>query len=118
MAIEKTLEELLGEGATQTIDAITFLKASFKSNRVPIAFASLIAAEINSGESVFLALLLMAWERQDTSQDAQLRVTGPAVNVINVFKDGVEAIADEYQFLVTVTAPRPTFNNLPNPNNI
>jgi hypothetical protein len=118
MAIEKNLPDLLGEGATQDVDSVTFLKSSFKSNRIPIAFAPLIAAAINNGESVFLALLLMAWERQDTSQDTQLKITGPAINVINTINDGVEAIADEYQFLVTITAVRPTFDSLPNPNRI
>jgi hypothetical protein len=118
MAINKTLEELFGAGATQTIESVTFLKASLKSSRVPIAFAALLASVNNTAESLFLALLLMAWERQDTSQDAELKIAGPAVNVIPVVKDGVEAIADEYQFLVTITAPRATFNNLPDPNRI
>lgn len=118
MAVNRTLVELFGEGAIQTETDVTFKKASLKSNRVPIAFAALVASVENSAEGIFLALLLMAWERQDTSQDAELKIEGPAVNVINIVKDGVEAIADEYKFLVTVTAPRATFNNLPNPNNI
>jgi len=118
MAINKTLPELLGDGAVQTLADVTLQKASFKSRRIPIGFQALIATENNTAEGIFLAILLMVWENQDTSQDSELVIGGPDINVVNIVKDGVNAIADEYRFLIVVTAPRPTFNTLPNPNNI
>ena len=116
MSINKSLPEFFGDGATQTIDNLTLLKSSFKSRRVPIGFQALIAVENNTAEGLFLAILLMAWENQDTSQDSELVIGGPDINLVNIVKDGVSAIADQYVFQVVVTAPRPAFNTLPNPN--
>lgn len=116
MAINKTLTEFLGDGATQSITELTLLKASFRSRRSPIGFQALIAADDNTAEGLFLAILLMAWENQDTSQDSELVIGGPTITLIDVIKDGVAAIADQYVFQVVITAPRPTFNTLPNPN--
>jgi hypothetical protein len=116
MAINKTLTEFLGDGATQTIENLTLLKASLKSRRTPIGFQALVAAENNTAEGLFLAILLMAWENQDTSQDSELIIGGPNISLVDVVKDGVGAIADQYIFQVIITAPRPPFNTLPNPN--
>lgn len=116
MAINKSLTEFLGDGATQTVDSVTFLKASFKSRRVPLGFQALVSTENNTAEGIFLAILLMAWENQDTSQDSELIIGGPDINVVNIIKDGVTAIADQYIFQIIVTAPRPASNTLPNPN--
>jgi len=116
MAQNKTLTEFFGEGAVQTLDNVTLLKASLKSTRTPIAFQALVASENNTAEGLFLAILLKAWENQDTSQDSELVIGGPNINLVDIVKDGVAAIADQYVFQVVITAPRPVFNTLPNPN--
>jgi|GEM_PF-2051439 len=116
MAINKTLTEFFGDGAIQTLTDVTLVKASFKSRRTPIGFQALVATENNTAEGLFLAILLMAWENQDTSQDSELVIGGPNIELVNIVKDGVAAIADQYIFQVVITAPRPAFNTLPNPN--
>ena len=118
MAINKTLTELLGDGATQTADSVTFLKASFKSRRTPIGFQALIPIENNTAEGIFSGLFFTAWENQDTSADAELVIGGPVINVVPIIKDGVNAIADEFRFEVIFTVPRAPASTLPNPNNI
>jgi len=118
MAINKTLVEFFGDGAVQTLADVTLVKASLRSRRTPVAFHALIAADNNSAESLFLAFLLMAWENQDTSQDSELVIGGPNIELVEIVKDGVVAIADRYVFPVIITAPRPPTNTLPNPNNV
>jgi hypothetical protein len=118
MAINKTLTEFFGDGAVQTLTELTLAKASFRSRRTPIGFLALVATENNTAEGLFLAILLMAWENQDTSQDSELVIGGPNIDLVNIVKDGVAAIGDRYVFEVIITAPRPTFNTLPNPNNV
>lgn len=116
MAINKTLTEFFGDGAVQTVADLTLSKASFRSQRTPLGFQALIATENNTAEGLFLAILLRAWENQDTSLDSELVIGGPNIALVDIVKDGVAAIADQYVFQVIVTAPRPPFNTLPNPN--
>lgn len=116
MAINKSLTELLGAGAAQTINDFTILKTSLKSNRVPIAFPSLLPLPENTAESLFIALLLLVWETQDTSPDAELAIYGPDVQLVEVISDGVPAVHDQYVFSVRVLNKRPTANVMPNPN--
>jgi len=118
MAINKSLEELMGAGATQDIDSFTILKASLKSSRIPIAFQPLLALAINTAESLFTALLLLVWENQDTSPDAELAIYGPDVQLVEVISNGVPAVHDQFVFSVRILAKRPTANVMPNPNAI
>jgi len=116
MAINKTLPEIFGDGATQTLTEITIPKGGLQSNRVPIAFEKLIALAENTGESIFAILLMMMWERQDTSADAEVAIFGPTVNLVNVVSDGKNAIADEYVFTVRILDIRTDADVMPNPN--
>jgi hypothetical protein len=118
MAINKSLEELMGAGATQSIDSFTILKDSLKSNRVPIAFQALLALVENTAESLFVALFLTVWERQDTSPDAELAIFGPDVQLVEIISDGVPAVHDQFVFSVRILAKRPTSKVMPNPNAI
>ena len=116
MAINKSLVELMGAGATQNIDSFTILKASLKSNRVPIAFQALLSLAENTAESLFTALLLFVWENQDTSPDAELAIFGPDVQLVEMISDGVPAVHDQFVFSVRILAKRPTSQVMPNPN--
>lgn len=116
MAINKTLTELFGAGATQAIDSFTILKASLKSNRIPIAFQALVALADNTAESLLVALILFSWENQDTSPDAELAIYGPDVQLVELISDGVPTVHDQYVFTVRILSKRPTANVMPNPN--
>lgn len=116
MAINKSLVELMGAGATQDIDSFTILKASLKSNRVPIAFQPLVSLAENTAESLFAALLLLVWENQDTSPDAELAIFGPDVQLVELISDGVPAVHDQFVFSLRFLAKRPTSQVMPNPN--
>ncbi len=116
MAINKTLTELLGAGAVQDANSFTILKASLKSNRVPIAFSSLLPLLENTAESLFTALLLKVWEAQDTSPDAELAIFGPDVQLVSLISDGVPTVYDQFIFSVRILGKRPAANIMPNPN--
>jgi hypothetical protein len=116
MAISKPLVGLMGAGATQDIDSFTILKASLKSNRVPIAFQALVPLAENTPESLFAALLLLVWEGQDTSPDAELAIFGPDVQLVQIISDGVPAVHDQFVFSVRILVKRPTSQVMPNPN--
>lgn len=116
MAINKSLSELLGTGATQTIDDFTIVKASLKSDRNPIAFQALQPLPENTAESLITALLLLVWERQDTSPDAEFAVFGPDVQLVELISDGVPTVHDQFVFSVRILAKRPTSQVMPNPN--
>lgn len=118
MAINKSLAELMGTGATQDINSFTVLKTSLKSSRVPIAFQALLALVDNTAESLFTALLLFVWENQDTSPDAELAIFGPDVQLVELVSDGVPAVHDQFVFSVRILAKRPTSQVMPNPNAI
>ena len=118
MAINKTLVELFGAGATQDVDSFTVLKASLKSSRVPISFQALVALLDNTAESLLLALILFAWENQDTSPDAELAIFGPDVQLVEMISDGVPTVHDQFVFSLRILAKRPTANVMPNPNTI
>lgn len=114
MAINKLLPELFGDGASQTPTDFTFLKASMASKRTPVAFQALLALADNTAESLFIALLLMAWENQDTSPDAEVAVFGPDVQLVELVSDGVPRIFEQYVFSVRILTKKPIA--MPNPN--
>lgn len=116
MAQDKSLTEFFGVGATQTVDSVTFSKSDLKSKRIPIAFNPIIPSASNSAESLFLALLLTAWENQDTSNDAQLAIFGAEVSLVMVPTDGREA--PHQQFIFTVRVLNKMDIAMPNPNSI
>jgi hypothetical protein len=116
MAINKSLPELLGIGATQNVDSFTILKNSLKSSRIPIAFQGLLPLAENTAESLFTALLLHAWEKQDTSPDAELAIFGPDVQLVQLVSDGVPTVYDQFIFSVRILGKRPAANIMPNPN--
>ena len=102
MAVDKSFTELFGAGAAQTITSFTILKASLASSRVPVAFLPLVAAAVNTAESIFLAILLKVWEMQDTSPDAQVAIFGPDVSLVSVVSDGVSSPYQQYVFNVRI----------------
>jgi len=114
MAINKSLTELFGTGATQTITDFTIQKASLASSRTPIAFQALLALAENTAESLFIALLLKCWETQDTSPDAELAIYGPDVQLVSLVSDGAPAIFEQYIFSVRVLTKKN--QAMPNPN--
>ncbi|WP_341738733.1 hypothetical protein [Microcoleus sp. CAWBG640] len=116
MAIDRPLTAFFGAGATQTATAVTFNKADLRSVRTPAAFTALVAAAINTAESLILGLLLKLWEEQDTSQDSQLSVFGPDISLVEVVSDGVAKPFDQYVFQIRVLVPRSVA--MPNPNSI
>ncbi len=114
MAIDKSLPELFGTGAAQTATNFTIQKASLASTRVPIAFQALLALANNSAESLLIALILKAWENQDTSPDAQVAIFGPDVQLVSLVSDGVSAIFEQYVFSVRILTKKSVA--MPNPN--
>lgn len=114
MAQDKSLTEFFGTGATQTIDSVTFQKADLVSKRNPIAFKAIIPTINNSAESLFLSLLLSAWENQDTSNDAQFAIFGPEVSLISIVSDGKETPHEQFIFTVRVLNKKDVA--MPNPN--
>lgn len=114
MAFNKSLVELFGPGAEQTETAITLLKASFASSRTPVAYPPLTTSATNTGESLFIAMLLKFWENQDTSQDAEVAIFGPDVSLVEIVSDGVTAPFQQYIFTVRVLNKMSVA--MPNPN--
>jgi hypothetical protein len=114
MAINKTLPELFGVGAAQTLTDFTVAKASLSSSRTPAAFQALLALAENTAESLLIALILRAWENQDTSPDAQLAIFGPDVQLVSMVSDGVSAVFEQYVFSVRILTKKS--QAMPNPN--
>lgn len=114
MAINKSLNELFGDGAVQTVSDFTIQKAALSSSRVPIAFQALLALAENTAESLFIGLLLKCWETQDTSSDTELAIFGPDVQLVSLVSDGVPTIFEQYVFSVRVLTKKG--QAMPNPN--
>ncbi|MDF0553878.1 hypothetical protein [Kamptonema sp. UHCC 0994] len=114
MAVDKTLPELFGDGAAQTAIDFTIIKDSLVSTRTPAAFPALVASSDNTAESLFTMLLMKVWETQDTSEDAQVKVYGPQVDLVEVVSDGV--ITPHQQFLFTIRILNKMSVAMPNPN--
>jgi len=114
MAINKTLPELFGAGATQTSTDFTILKNSLVSSRVPAAFPALLPLAENTAESLFIGLVMKVWENQDTSPDSQVAIFGPDVQLVSLVSDGVAAVFEQYVFSVRILTKKSVA--MPNPN--
>ena len=114
MAVNKTLADFLGVGASQTETQVTFDKGALISARTPPAFAPLIATTTNTAESIFVAMLMRAWEFQDTSNDAEVAIFGPSVSLVEIVSDGVSTPFEQYVFTVRVLNKKS--QAMPNPN--
>lgn len=116
MAVDKSLTDLFGPGATQTATDFTITKASLVSTRTPQAFVDLVPSATNTAESLYVALTNKLWETQDTSSDAQVAIYGPQSQMVEVISDGV---AKPYiQSLFTVRVLTLLENAMPDPNKV
>lgn len=116
MAVDKTLPELFGTGAAQTVTDFTILKASLASTRTPPAYVDLVPAAENTAEGLLVALLNKIYETQDTSSDAQLAIYGPQSQMVEVVSDGV--VKPFIQSLFTVRVLTALENAMPDPNKV
>lgn len=114
MAINKSLSELFGAGAVQTLTDFTIPKASLVSSRIPAAFPALLPLSENTAESLYIGLTNKLWENQDTSPDAQVAIFGPDVQLVSLVSDGVAAVFEQYIFSVRVLTKKSVA--MPNPN--
>ncbi len=116
MAVDKSLPELFGVGATQTATDFTITKASLASERNPPAYVALLATALNTAEGLLVALINKVWEKQDTSSDAQVAIYGPQSQMVEVVSDGVTKTF--IQSLFTVRVLTPLENAMPDPNKV
>ncbi len=116
MAVDKSLVELFGSGATQTATDFTITKASLASTRTPQAFVDLVPLATNTAESLVVALINKVWETQDTSADSQLAIYGPQSQMVEIVSDGV--VKPYIQSLFTVRVLVLLENAMPDPNKV
>jgi hypothetical protein len=111
---EPPLDSFFGTGATQDLDTVTFTKSELKSETTPPQFLSLVPKIDNSAESIFIALLQRAYEKQNLANDSQVRIIPSSIQLVNIISDGVEKVAEQSMFTVAFLRVLPV--SFPNPN--
>ena len=114
MAQNKSLTDFFGPSATQDETQLIIKKDELKSQRTPAAYISVTPSTSTSGEATLTEFLLAAWERQDTSVDAQFAIFGPEITLVPVRVDGLDL--PHQQFIFTVRILNPIGVPMPNPN--